>query len=361
MGGEHTATPSRRDLLAGLTGSALGVGLAGCTSGGSDGGDGGDGADGGDGEAGASGGGSCTPGHTDGDPACRQIADDGGVLTGFDAAGTALPVTFDYPCGWNASTTDQFDDRAQANATRSEIGDENGYVDVQVRAYYEAVSEGFLDAKKQDGNYDEVDYEYDGGTRRGLVSAESNARFGTLAHAVVPVQDSLVHVELASTLQASSCDVEPRPDYGIVTEMFRSLEPNPDTSFSVSAAGGGAAGGSATSTVDELQVAGHEHYEPRGSDPDEHYAVLLTISNAGDSRTDLSEYSYEFIVYDDAGTDITPRGLAKMNWDEPAAGASGEITLQHQFRQSSHSPADVARYEITLSCDTFDDGVYCDG
>lgn len=368
----------RRDLLrhAGL--GALGVGLAGCTNQGGDGsspGGGGSSPDG-DGSPGDGGGGSqsspadedsptgetddggCTPGHTAGNPACEQIASDAEVLTGFDASGTALPVGFDYPCGWTTSATDQFEDRVQVNATRSEIGDGNGYVDIQVRAYYSAVSEGFLDSKKEEGTYEEHDYEYDGATRRGLVSAKSNAQYGTLGHAVVPFDGSLVHVELVSTLHAESCSVEPRPDYGVVKEMLGSLRPNSDTTFTVEESST-AAESTAESAVAELRITDHEEHTPPGSDPETDYSVLLTVDNTGDQATDLSEYTYEIHLYDDAGNDITPAKRATRNWDEPGPGASGEITVQGLFGDSDHSPDDVARYEITLTCDGFDEGVYC--
>jgi hypothetical protein len=252
--------PTRRTVLRGI-GVVGALSIAGCSGsgGGDEPGDGGDGeSSGGDGAAGGgqNGGGAtptdetgeagsggedgtgepagdgCTPGHTSGDPPCQQVADDAETLTGFDASGTIVPATFDYPCGWTTGTTAQYEEYAQANATRSGIGGEGGaYVDVQLRFYYEPVGEGFLEETKQSGNYDEMAYEYDGGTRTAIVSSKASAAYGTVAHAVVPSDGSLVHVELISTFDGADCQLEPRPDYGLVREMAASLEPNPDTSF----------------------------------------------------------------------------------------------------------------------------------
>ncbi|WP_254763272.1 hypothetical protein [Natrinema marinum] len=225
---------SRRRLLAtGLTAGAVSIaGCAGDTSDSTDTGTDGSGDEGAD-ENEDSNGGGCTPGHSDGDPACQQVADDASALTPFDAAGTALPITIDYPCGWQTSTTDQYDDRWQANATRDGFGsDGNAYVDVQIRCSYAAVTDGFLEETKSSGNYEEVSYEYDGETRTALVSAASTAAYGTTAHATVPFEDALVHVELVSTLKASSCEIEPRPDYDVVAAMMKTIAPNSETTFS---------------------------------------------------------------------------------------------------------------------------------
>ena len=222
--------------------------LAGC-SGGGDGGDGGsDGqtGDGGGENAGASGdsdgnmdvsggdgGGGCSAGHTSGDPVCQQVADDAESLTEFPASGTGLLTTFDYPCGWSTSTTGAVPDRFQANVEREQIGGEDGgYALVMVQNNREPVEEGFLDETKSAGQYEELEYEYDGETRTGLVSAKSTAKYGTIGHATLPFEGSLIHVRLVSTLKAETCDVEPMPDYGLVKDMLRSLEPNPDSSFS---------------------------------------------------------------------------------------------------------------------------------
>ena len=220
----------RRTVLQGIGATGV-LALAGCSGGGGD-----DPTESGDGGADASGvtsGGDCSPGHTQGDTPCQQVADDAESLTGFPASGTGLLATFDYPCGWETSTTGAATDRFQANVEREQIGGEDGgYALVMVQTYHEPVGEGFLDETKASGQYEEVDYEYDGETRSGLVSAKSTARFGTLGHATLPHEGSLVHVRFVSTLKSENCGIEPRPDYGLVKKMLTSLEPNPDSSFS---------------------------------------------------------------------------------------------------------------------------------
>jgi len=251
-GGGTLDTPRRRFLA--LLGSGAVTGLAGCSTGESTDGDaGGSTADGGTAEQTDAGtqtdggqtddvstaattqteGGRCTPGHTDGESACQQVADDVTALTAFDVAGTAIPISFDSPCGWQASTVSQSEEYAQANVTRSEFGSEgNAYVDVQVRAYYAAVEASFLDEQRADGNYEDIEYEYDGETRTGLLSSASSADYGTLASVVVPVDDRLAHVEFISTFDVGSCDVSPRPDYAVVDAMVRSVGANAETTFS---------------------------------------------------------------------------------------------------------------------------------
>lgn len=354
---------NRRRLLGALGASTLAIGVAGCT-----GGDDGTGEPDGDGSGDANddgaakpsaddGVGECTPGHTEGDPPCEQIADDAEVLTGFDAAGTTLPVAFDHPCGWLTSTTDQYDDRAQANVTRDGIGEADAYVDVQVRAYYQAVGDGFLESRSEEGNYEEIDYEYDGETRTGLVSAASTAQYGTIGHAVVPFQESLVHVELVSTLHAESCAVEPRPDYGLVEAMLRSIGPNPETTFSPTSTdtqSQQASREAVENSVDGLEIVAHE-----GSVADENYSVTVTVENSGDRVTDIEEYDFRVRLFDADGTDIT--GAGGLVWGQEGDLAPGE---RIEFRVESTvedgaEPADVASYQVRVECGSFSEGVYC--
>lgn len=210
---------SRRAVLSSVVGAGV-VGLAGDARGAS--------RPAGDvpGRRGPAGAAACTPGHTEGEPACQQLKNDRAVLTWFDATDTPLVARFGYPCGWTTSTS-QHEDRDQANVSRSEIGPENVSVDVQVRDYHEPVEPGHLDSVAEEGSYDEVEYRYDGATRTGLVSTADTAQYGTVAHATVPApaDDSLVHLELVSTLKGADCP-QPPPDYLLVKRMLESLQPN---------------------------------------------------------------------------------------------------------------------------------------
>lgn len=172
----------------------------------------------------------CSPGHEDGDTACRQIFDDRKSLTPFDAADTPLPVRLDYPCGWTASLT-EFEDRIQLNATRSGIGEANAYVDVQVRAYYEPVEEGLIEDIRSDGDYEAVEYTFAGESRTGVVSSQDSAQFGTTGHAAIPVGQQFAHVEFVSTLKGTNCTLEPRPDWWVVHDMLATIGANPESRF----------------------------------------------------------------------------------------------------------------------------------
>jgi len=169
----------------------------------------------------------CSPGHAASDPPCEQVDDDADVLTGFDAAGTPVAVTFDYPCGWRTNTIDQFEDRSQVTVTRDDF---DAYAAVQVRTYYEPVEAGFIDETRGSGDFVDVEYTVAGESRTGLVTSRETARFGTVGHAVLPVGNSRVHVELVSTLKGTECS-QPRPDYDLVREMLRSLEVNRRSTF----------------------------------------------------------------------------------------------------------------------------------
>jgi hypothetical protein len=170
----------------------------------------------------------CTPGHTEGDPACEQVADGATALAPLDVSGTPLPVGVDYPCGWDTGTTWEFDDRFQANAIRSSFGNHgDAYVEVQIRAYTEPVEAGFLESTRSQGHYETVAYDYAGESRTALVTAADHAAHGTLGHAVIPFLGALVHVELVSTLESPHCGVDPRPDNRVVREMLASLGPTP--------------------------------------------------------------------------------------------------------------------------------------
>ena len=228
-----TRTLNRRNLLA--AGVAVGVsGLAGC-GGSSEPSD--DQTDDTPTEETASnatdaGNGGCTPGYDEGDSACQQVADSVGVLTPFPVTDTGSVIDFDHPCGWRSSTTDQYEDRFQANSTRDGFGsDGDAYVDVQIRVYYQPVSEGFIEEMWTSGNYDGVGYEYDDEDRTAIVSSASSAAYGTVAHAAVPYEGRLAHVEFVSTFK-TTCDSQPRPDYDVVMAMVKSLDANPETTFS---------------------------------------------------------------------------------------------------------------------------------
>jgi PGF-CTERM protein len=172
----------------------------------------------------------CTPGHNDGDSACRQIYDDRKVLTPFQPEDNRLPVDISHPCGWT-TVVNVYDDRVQLNASRSQIGEDNAYVDIQVRGHYEPVEETLIQDIKSEGDYVEVDYEFAGQTLTGLVSSRDTAQYGTVGHAAIPMGESYVHIELISTMKGTECTLDPRPDWWAVRDMLGTLAPNRESTF----------------------------------------------------------------------------------------------------------------------------------
>lgn len=177
--------------------------------------------------------GSCTPGHTEGGPPCQQIADDASTLVRYDASGTDLLVSFQYPCGWQTSTTDQFEDRFQANTSRYQIGsgDSQTFVDIQIRVSTEAVTADYVQSQTAEGSYDDVEYQYDGETRTAAVTAQSgdfDEQYGANAYTTVPYDGSLYAVDVVPTVQGELCGAEVDD---LVVAIVKSLDPNPETTF----------------------------------------------------------------------------------------------------------------------------------
>jgi hypothetical protein len=173
--------------------------------------------------------GSCTPGHTEGDPPCEQIAADAETLVRFDASGTPLLVSFTYPCGWQASVAADVEESDQVNASRFGIGsgDAQTFVDVQVRTSLEPVSADFLATERESGSYADVEYQYDGETRTAIVAEQSgdfDANYGATAYTTVPYEGKPYSVAVVPTVQGSACGVEVD---ALVVAMVQSLEPNP--------------------------------------------------------------------------------------------------------------------------------------
>lgn len=114
------------------------------------------------------------------------------------------------------------------------------------------------------------------------------------------------------------------------------------------------------SSVDGLSITGHEHYLAKGTDPDVHFSVLLTVENTGDQPTELSEYDFDLTAYDADGDDITPKNGQIITLAEVAPGETTEYKLQLSFRNSPDGPGQIERYGVSLACGEYSDGVYCE-
>lgn len=120
------------------------------------------------------------------------------------------------------------------------------------------------------------------------------------------------------------------------------------------------------SSVEGLRIVGLEskvaesHPYPRQGE----WGVKIDLENSGDQSTELNEYTWALTVYDDAG-DV----LKKLNRKEgnmivsPAGGrtlAAGETTGVAIQSTEAIDAEKVGRYEVSLTCGTFADGVYCE-
>ena len=110
-----------------------------------------------------------------------------------------------------------------------------------------------------------------------------------------------------------------------------------------------------------LAIVGLESYVSDGSEAfvnEGDWAVDVTLENTGGQETALMEYSYQLTLYDDAGNDLgAMTGAGSMGGDSVAPGETGTLTL---WDGSDNNPDDVARYEVSVECDGFDEGVYCE-
>lgn len=110
---------------------------------------------------------------------------------------------------------------------------------------------------------------------------------------------------------------------------------------------------SVTNELDGFRVVDHS-----GEVDGENYAVTADVKNVGDQTASIIEHGFELVLYDSSGNDITGSGnsVAAINQGEWTAGKTIEIQMSVGI---DGEPSDVASYEIVITCDSFDDGVYC--
>ncbi|MEF8907246.1 MAG: hypothetical protein V5A13_05240 [Haloarculaceae archaeon] len=115
------------------------------------------------------------------------------------------------------------------------------------------------------------------------------------------------------------------------------------------------------SSVDGLTITGQRHELVRGQQHDDvHFAVTVTVRNAGQQEVNLENYEYDLTLYSPDGIDITPGQTWKANPDTVPPGETGTVLVQVSFISAEGvSPEDVDRYEATLSCGTGSSGSYC--
>jgi len=115
------------------------------------------------------------------------------------------------------------------------------------------------------------------------------------------------------------------------------------------------AGSVAENSVDGLEIVGLT-----GETGDDDYTATVTVRNTVSQTTDIFNYNYDLILYDEDESEImggvtgtVPTGPTEIGPDE-----EGMIDLN---RGTEETNAEVAMFEILLNCDApFADGVYCE-
>jgi len=125
-------------------------------------------------------------------------------------------------------------------------------------------------------------------------------------------------------------------------------------------------GGVKESSVDGLEILGLESKVaegvpfPRSGE----WGVKIELENTGGESTELTEYTWHLTVYDDGGDVLHEDDPTEANLIiSPAGGrtlAAGETTEVALQPTDPIDPEKVGSYEVSLTCGTFADGVYCE-
>ena len=106
-------------------------------------------------------------------------------------------------------------------------------------------------------------------------------------------------------------------------------------------------------TVDGIEIVGWT-----SETLDESFQVTATVRNSGNETTGLIDYDFSLALYDDSGSEIPTSGiLARSTAGDIGSGETGELRLDIT---GMDNPDAVSTYEISVTCDTFSDGVYCE-
>jgi hypothetical protein len=119
--------------------------------------------------------------------------------------------------------------------------------------------------------------------------------------------------------------------------------------------------GTADSDIDELEVIDHRMAVGEGSHVAEGaLGLALLVENTGEATADLVfEYSYTLTVYDASDEEMFSDYAGKSAPPETNPldpGASGPVVLI----VGAYEPDQIGRYEATLTCQSFDEGTYCE-
>lgn len=112
----------------------------------------------------------------------------------------------------------------------------------------------------------------------------------------------------------------------------------------------------AASQADAVRITGFA--APDEAARGERISVTATVENTGDRTTSVIDYTYDVALYDADGNELQGSGMsASAVGSELGPGERTDVTLTPMF---DGSPEDVARYELSLTCEgSLADGVYC--
>jgi len=113
--------------------------------------------------------------------------------------------------------------------------------------------------------------------------------------------------------------------------------------------------------IDGIEIVGWESELAGGSEGEgeERLEITLAVENAGTETTDATEYHYRANVYEDNGDEIDVmdnRNAAGVTTDTEID--PGETTVVYVV-PSVANPRDVATYELSVTCASLSDGIYC--
>ncbi|ELZ13708.1 hypothetical protein C479_02646 [Halovivax asiaticus JCM 14624] len=113
-------------------------------------------------------------------------------------------------------------------------------------------------------------------------------------------------------------------------------------------------------SVDGLEVVDHQPYEADGHSTvvDGAFSLIVTVENTGEQEIDLLGYTYSLSLYDASGSVIS-EGASTRSLEYGVS--AGEIGAVETWSGNGAMAENVARYELSLTCDgMFADGVYCE-
>jgi hypothetical protein len=120
--------------------------------------------------------------------------------------------------------------------------------------------------------------------------------------------------------------------------------------------------GTAESDIDELEVIDHRMAIGEGSHVAEGaLGLALLVENTGEATADLVfEYSYTLTVYDASDEEMfsdDTTGVSAPPESNPLdPGATGPAVLI----VGAYEPDQIGSYEATLTCQSYDEGAYCE-